>query len=123
LYANYTWYNFTGGSWNAKFKGRVSVLNNTVYHLNLSAANTTKSDKWNCSVLPYDGTAYGSWDSDNTTIQNWPARISTGPTITPTDPNRNNNLSCSFTFEDLDAGDTLQNSRDRYRSTTTQSTI
>jgi hypothetical protein len=36
----------------------------------LSSANTTYGDTWNCSITPYDGTDYGTTNSDKVFINN-----------------------------------------------------
>jgi hypothetical protein len=72
LYANWTWLNWTGSSWEAKFKGRKQVADGVQNSVNLSSGNTTYGDRWNCSILPWDETVYGTELSDAVSINNTP---------------------------------------------------
>jgi hypothetical protein len=71
---------------------------------NLSASATTKGDEWHVQVKPRDGKEFGNivGVSINVTIGN------TAPTaseliISPSDPKTANDLSVSYTFNDLDS--------------------
>lgn len=66
LSANYTWYN---GSI-AIIAGTMSVTNGTENSIILSAGNTTKTETWNCTVIPYDDLEYGIAKSATKTITN-----------------------------------------------------
>ncbi len=66
LTANYTWYN---GS-TAILSAILSVTNGTENSVILAAGNTTKTETWNCSVIPYDGNDYGTAKSVARTITN-----------------------------------------------------
>ncbi|MFH1510369.1 MAG: hypothetical protein ABIF10_01655, partial [Candidatus Woesearchaeota archaeon] len=128
LYANYTWFNKTAGGWTAKFKGRISVTNGTNTSIRLKGAgNLTKGRNWNCSILPYDSTVYGTPKSVNVTVKNWPVRNGTR-TITPSTAYTTTKLSGNITCVDLDPADTLTawcrlyNGSNRYGSTTYRKT-
>jgi len=66
LTANYTWYNST----TAIVTGTMSVTNGTENSIILGAGNTTKTETWNCTIIPYDGNEYGTAKSATKTITN-----------------------------------------------------
>ncbi len=91
LSANITWYknNEVYSSINQ------SVSNGTEETLLITYENTVKTEEWNCTVTPYDGTAYGQEASNKATILNSPPTI---PDIylTPSPPYTNNDLNVAF---------------------------
>ena len=91
LTANITWYQ------NGAVYSSVSqpVTNGTQTQSILDSSNTAKTEQWNCTVIPYDGTSYGNQNSSRVVIQNSPP---TAPNIslTPTSPYTNNDLNIVF---------------------------
>jgi len=91
LTANITWYKN-----NAIYSSTTqSVTNGTQASSILDSSNTAKNEEWNCTIIPYDGTAYGNQNSSSITIQNSPP---TAPNIslTPSPPYTNNDLNVAF---------------------------
>jgi PGF-pre-PGF domain-containing protein len=68
----------------------------------LDAGNTTRSETWNCTVIPFDGEANGTALSDTVTIQNT-APTMTSVSISPASPKDENDLICSAVAEDADS--------------------
>ncbi|MBW2966581.1 hypothetical protein KY342_05745 [Candidatus Woesearchaeota archaeon] len=116
LTVNYTWYNGT----TEKITGNMNVTNGTQSSIILTNTNTTKSETWNCSVIPYDETVYGTEKSTTKTIQN---SLPTSPIvdILPAVPNDDNDLAASITTAstDLDS-DTITYSYQWYKNDVSQ---
>jgi hypothetical protein len=74
LSANYTWYN---GS-TAILSGILSVTNGTENSIILGSGNTTKTEIWNCTIIPYDTLDYGTAKSITKAITN---SLPTTPTV------------------------------------------
>lgn len=91
LTANITWYR------NSAVYSSISqaVTNGTQASSILDASNTAKNEEWNCTVIPYDGTAYGAQDSNKVIVQN---SQPTAPniSITPASPITTNDLNIVF---------------------------
>jgi hypothetical protein len=116
LYANYSWYNWTGSAWDNVVNGSKVVTNGVSDSVTLGSAYLTVGNQWNCSVTPYDENAYGVTESDNITVQNWPAR-NVSQTLTPSTAYTTTKLSGNLTCEDLDAGDTTKGYCQLYNTT------
>ncbi|MEE9525615.1 MAG: hypothetical protein V3V78_03360, partial [Candidatus Woesearchaeota archaeon] len=112
LSVNYTWYN---GS-TLVITGTMNVTNGTLTSISLGSANTSKGETWNCSIIPFDGIAYGIEKSITKTIQN---SLPTSPIIDllPNNPNADQDLVASITSSssDLD-NDTITYSYEWYKN-------
>ncbi len=88
------WYWFNSST--LKLSGTTSVTSgvNTLI-TTLGAGNTTKGERWNCTVKPYDGILFGTNKTARIPINNSIPTQST-PTITPTLPNATSNLTCNW---------------------------
>ena len=98
LSVNYTWYN---GS-TAFSSGTINVTNGTSNSITLDSSNTIKGETWNCSVIPYDGTSYGTEKSAAKTIQN---SLPTAPVIDvlPNSPDDDDDLAANIVNVSTDA--------------------
>jgi hypothetical protein len=86
-------YNFTEGT--------------TFCEININSSLTSKGDKIDCSMSPYDGDEYGTAKSSQTAYINNTAPFASGVGITPSNPNESSTLVCNYTyFNDIDVGDT-----------------
>ncbi|MHA2329277.1 MAG: hypothetical protein ACXACR_12235 [Candidatus Hodarchaeales archaeon] len=83
--------------------------------LTVQAGNTTKNDIWHFKVRPNDGSDFGSWvgSLSNLTISNT-APTAINPLITPTNAVTGNDLLASYTWADVDPGDTESGSQIRW---------
>ena len=88
----YQWYN------NSVLYLSTGNLSQTTY--TLSKGNTSKGEKWNCTVTPYDGSLNGTASSDSTTIENTPPGITVN--LTPKPASTIQNITCTGIFTDTD---------------------
>ncbi|MBW2980810.1 DNRLRE domain-containing protein [Candidatus Woesearchaeota archaeon] len=100
LSVNYTWYNGTS----AIITGTLNVTNGTQESIVLGSGNTSKNDVWNCSVLPYDETVYGTERKAAKTIQN-SLPTAPGVDVLPNSPEDDDDLVASITTPSSDADD------------------
>lgn len=91
LTANITWYKNSA----IYSSTSQSVTNGTEASSILDSSNTAKNEEWNCTIIPYDGTAYGNPDSSSVTIQNT-APTAPNISITPPSPITTNDLNVVF---------------------------
>lgn len=77
LSANYTWYK----DGTSQLNGSISVTNNTQKIISLDSGNLTKHQNWTCSVIPYDGTYYGSQKNSSAVMI-----VNSPPTVTADGP-------------------------------------
>ncbi|MBW2984965.1 DNRLRE domain-containing protein, partial [Candidatus Woesearchaeota archaeon] len=112
LSVNYTWYNGTS----AIIKGALNVTNGTQTSIILSSGNTSKNEVWNCSVIPHDGTMYGTERSSAKTIQN-SLPTAPGVDVLPNSPEDDDDLVASITVAGTDAdGDSVTYSYQWYKN-------
>jgi hypothetical protein len=116
LNVEYFWYNLTASGYQFVLGGNTSVTSNeNTVITTLGSGNTTKGETWNCTIRAFDGTAYSSYNSSTIIISNAPPTHDT-PSITPTNPNTDSNLTCNWNnVQDID-GDAVQNITNWYKN-------
>lgn len=97
------WYK--NGGLNLTVDYNEDYANATNFYSVLLSGNTTKGEKWMCSLRGYDGTVWGEWaNSSNLTIEN------TAPTVSlyaPEDGNITTNRTPAFYWNGSDADEDL----------------
>ncbi len=97
LTIEYRWLNCTSQPCTEEIADNLTGLNSgeeTVV-TTFGFGNTTKGEKWNCSVRAFDGKNYSDWQSDQVTIQNKPPTHD-NPHISPSNAYNSSNITCNW---------------------------